>query len=157
MLNCGVYLAGALGWIPLVFWFVLGVPVLGFWSPLGIWGCGGISMLIHADGYFACFPDCSRAGGGFCWYSDGKSYLVSSFYLRFLSFPLLSHRFSVRCWSMFLLVAWQLFPSNLVAGLGSCTFMCRSPPSIFFQSPIFNCSRSYKLSPALNFVLLGIF
>ena len=37
--------------------------------------------------------------------SDGKSYLVSSFYLRFLSFPLLSHRFSVRCRSMFLLVA----------------------------------------------------
>ena len=37
--------------------------------------------------------------------SDGKSYLVSSFYLRFLSFPLLSHRFSVRCWLMFFLVA----------------------------------------------------
>ena len=63
-------------------------------------------MLIHAGDYFACFPDCSRAGGGFFLsFSDGKSYLVSSFYLRFLSFPLLSHRFSVRCWSMFLLVA----------------------------------------------------
>ena len=55
-------------------------------------------MLIHAGDYFACFPDCSRAGGGFLLsFSDGKSYLVSSFYLRFLSFPLLSHRFSVRC------------------------------------------------------------